>query len=67
MLNLIILIVFGYEIWKDLDVIEDKKETVVRRRKYAIRLALSTITVFIALMFIYSTLGVSTSNILGLA
>jgi hypothetical protein len=65
LLNIIILVVSGYEICKDLDVIEDKHETPARRRKYALRFALSTVTVCASLIIIYTILGVSTNDVLG--
>lgn len=63
-LNTLALAAYAIELWKDYDVILDNNALATNRRKYIIRLIISTVVFFVALNAMYWMFNINTSDIL---
>ena len=63
LLNILLLIVFCIELWKDYDIILDKSEPMPRRRRYIVRLIASSIAIMITLYYLYYLFGIDSKNL----
>jgi len=64
MLNVFALSAYAIELWKDYDVILDNDSLTSSKRKYIVRLVISSAVFFVALNVMYGLFKISTVDIL---
>ncbi len=61
-LNMLILCIFSWEIWREWDIIDDTNDRDVKVKCF-IRLAIASVITFIAIYTLYKAFGITESNL----